>query len=237
MSVKYSKFNILLIEGKRADKPTFGFGLVRKGFQVDTVANGSAALDYLSANTPHLVLVNAASMRTSGKRICQSIRKQYPNLPVVLVVEAGGEVFDTLDADVVLTLPFTLQKLLNRLRPYLPVEDKDALKVGPLTLDVEQRRLKIDDRQVSLTPRLVILLKSLMDHPGEVVGREDLFRTVWETAYIGDTRTLDVHVSWLRQAMEDDPRHPQYIKTVRGVGYRLDVDSITNNHKNKKSGS
>jgi DNA-binding response OmpR family regulator len=64
----------------------------------------------------------------------------------------------------------------------------------------------------------------LIDHPGEVVNREDLFRIVWETAYIGDTRTLDVHVSWLRQALEDDPRHPKFIKTVRGVGYRLDVD-------------
>jgi DNA-binding response OmpR family regulator len=236
MSVKYSQFNILLIEGKRADKPTFGFGLTRKGFQVDTVANGSAALGYLTDHTPHLVLVNAASMRTNGKRICQSIRKQIQNIPVVLIVEMSGEVFDTIDADVVLVLPFTLQKLLNRLRPYLPVEDNDALKVGPLKLDVEQRRLKINDRQVSLTPRLVILLKALMDHPGDVINREDLFRSVWETAYIGDTRTLDVHISWLRQAMEDDPRHPQYIKTVRGVGYRLDVDMGFNTRRSKKTG-
>lgn len=231
MPVKQTKLNILLIEGKRADKPTFGFGLARKGFQVDTVANGNGALQYLIANTPHLVLVNAASMRTSGKRICQSIRKQYPNIPVVLVVEAGGEVFDTADADVVLTLPFTLQKLLNRLRPYIPTEDNDTLQVGPFKLDVEQRRLRINDRQVSLTPRLVVLLKALMEHPGEVINREDLFRTVWETAYIGDTRTLDVHVSWLRQAIEEDARHPVYIKTVRGVGYRLDIDSAYNDQK------
>jgi DNA-binding response OmpR family regulator len=236
MSVKYSQFNILLIEGKRTDKPTFGFGLTRKGFQVDTVANGSTALEYLSEHSPHLVLVNAASMRTNGKRICQSIRKQSPNIPLVLIVEMSGEVFDSIDADVVLVLPFTLQKLLNRLRPYLPVEDNDALKVGPLQLDVEQRRLKINDRQVSLTPRLVILLKALMDHPGEVINREDLFRSVWDTAYIGDTRTLDVHVSWLRQAVEEDPRHPQYIKTVRGVGYRLDCDAAFTTRKNKKSG-
>ena len=234
MSVKNTKLNILLVEGKRADKPTFGFGLARKGYQVDTVANGSEALKYLESNAAHLVLVNAASMRTSGKRICQSIRKQSAKIPIVLVVEAGGEVFDPADANVVLTLPFTLQKLLNRLRPYLPVEEKDTQQVGPLVLDVEQRRVRIHERQISLTPRLVVLLKALMDHPGEVINRDDLFRTVWETAYIGDTRTLDVHVSWLRQALEEDPRHPQFIKTVRGVGYRLDVDSSLGARKSKK---
>jgi DNA-binding response OmpR family regulator len=235
VSVKTLKLNILLVEGKRADKPTFGFGLARKGFQVDTVANGSEALEYLGNSVPHLVLVNAASMRTSGKRICQSIRKQSAKIPIVLVVEAGGESFDTADANVVLTLPFTLQKLLNRLRHYLPVEDKDTQQVGPLILDVEQRRVRIYDRQVSLTPRLIVLLKALMDHPGEVINREDLFRSVWETAYIGDTRTLDVHVSWLRQALEEDPRHPQFIKTVRGVGYRLDVEQSLGPRKSKKT--
>ena len=70
-----------------------------------------------------------------------------------------------------------------------------------------------------------MLLKALMDRPGEVIDRQELFRMVWETGYTGDTRTLDVHISWLRQAMEEDPRHPRFIKTVRGVGYRLDVES------------
>jgi DNA-binding response OmpR family regulator len=93
-----------------------------------------------------------------------------------------------------------------------------------LKLDLDQRRLTTGEKQVSLTPRLVTLLKSLMDKPGEVINRTDLFRLVWETEYIGDTRTLDVHISWLRQAIEEDPRHPKLIKTVRGVGYRLDAD-------------
>jgi DNA-binding response OmpR family regulator len=74
---------------------------------------------------------------------------------------------------------------------------------------------------------LVTLLKILMDHPGEVVDRKKLFCEAWETNYTGDTRSLDVHMSWLRQAIEDNPRHPKYIKTIRGVGYRLDLDSIT----------
>ena len=77
-----------------------------------------------------------------------------------------------------------------------------------------------------LTPRLVELLKALMAQPGEVIDRTVLFSKVWETEYTDDTRTLDVHISWLRQILEDDPRHPRYIKTLRGVGYRLDVDEL-----------
>ena len=132
---------------------------------------------------------------------------------------------DSLEADIVLELPFTLQKLLNRMRLVLPVDESALISAGPIKLDVENRWVRCNEKQVRLTPRLVQLLKELMDHPGEVYERESLFSLVWETGYTGDTRTLDVHISWLRQAVEDDPRHPQYIKTVRGIGYRLDVDA------------
>ncbi len=87
--------------------------------------------------------------------------------------------------------------------------------------------MRCEGKQARLTPRLVILLKTLMERPGEVIERNTLFRMVWETAYTADTRTLDVHVSWLREALEDDPRHPRFVKTVRGVGYRLDLETDT----------
>ena len=220
------KAKILLIEGKRADRPSFVAGLTRKGYQVESVANGSEALARLEPFAPDLIIINAASMRTSGKRICQSIRAHSHSAHIVLITEPQNA--DSIEkedlADVVLTLPFTLQKLMNRIRPLLPAEQKDLLQVGPLQLDPVQRWVRIGNRQTSLTPRLVTLLKILMEHPGEVIEREYLFRTVWDTAYTEDTRTLDVHVSWLRRAIEDDPRNPQYIKTIRGVGYRLDMD-------------
>lgn len=82
----------------------------------------------------------------------------------------------------------------------------------------------MEDKQVQLTPRLAGIFKILMEHPGEVIEREALFRQAWETDYTGDTRSLDVHMSWLRLALEENPRHPRYIKTIRGVGYRLDVE-------------
>jgi DNA-binding response OmpR family regulator len=218
---------ILLVEGKRGDSPLFYWGLSRKGFDVVTATSGNAAVELLIQNPPDVILVNAFSMRTSGKRICQSIHQRIPQIPIVLVVDSEHENVDKGVAEVVLTLPFTLQKLLNRLRPLLPAEEKDLIHVGPLNLDVDQRWVRYNNRQISLTPRLVMLLKILMDHPGEVIEREELFRQVWETGYTGDTRTLDVHISWLRQALEEDPRHPRFVKTVRGVGYRLDTDPDT----------
>lgn len=218
------KAKILLIEGKRTDRPSFVTGLTRKGYQVESVPNGAEALKQLESFSPDLIIVNAASMRTSGKRICQSIRSHSRSMPIVLIAEAqNSESIEKEDlADVILSLPFTLQKLMNRIRPLLPAEQKDLLQVGGLQLDPVQRWVRIGNRQTSLTPRLVTLLKILMEHPGEVVERGYLFSTVWDTKYTEDTRTLDVHVSWLRRAIEDDPRNPVYIKTIRGVGYRLD---------------
>jgi len=112
----------------------------------------------------------------------------------------------------------------NRIRPLLPVEPRAVVTVGPLQLDVEQHMARLGNKQARLTPRLVILLRAMMERPGEVINRKELFSQVWDTNYTADTRTLDVHMSWLRDALEEDPRHPVYIKTVRGVGYRLDLN-------------
>lgn len=219
------KHRILLIEGKRADHQSFTAGLIKKGFQVESVPSGAAALAHFNAGIPDLVVIDSSSMRTSGKRICQTLHEKEAALPIILVIGADGDPNDTFGSNLVLSLPFTMQKLVNRIRHLLPVENKASLSAGPFQLDVDQRRVMIDDRQIRLTPRLLVLFKILMEHPGEVIDRETLFRQAWDTDYTGDTRSLDVHMSWLRQAVEENPRHPRFIKTIRGVGYRLDVDS------------
>jgi DNA-binding response OmpR family regulator len=221
-----TKPKILLIEGKRADQPAFYTGLVRKDYQVDIAPSGKAALVHLSANEPMLVVVNAASMRVNGRRICQAVRENAKGIPIVLIVDQNTDNAASIDADVILALPFTLQKLINRIRPFLPAEQTDVLQVGQLKLDLKQRWLRTGDRQARLTPHLMLLMRVLMEKPGVVIERENLFRQVWETDYTGDTRSLDVHISWLRQALEEDPRHPKFIKTVRGLGYRLDVEDV-----------
>ena len=214
---------ILWIEGKRAEGPSFIPNLRRKGYAVEVVSTGNAALDRVVRLDPDLAVVNAASMRTSGKRICRSLRERMNGLPIVLI--AGEEQPTPIDAcaNVVLSLPFTSRKLLNSIVPLLPGNGGHMLHVGPIRLDVEHKRVRCQGREARLTPRLVTILRILMQHPGELMDRAVLFRQVWDTEYTGDTRTLDVHISWLRHALEEDPRNPQFLKTIRGVGYRLDI--------------
>jgi DNA-binding response OmpR family regulator len=214
---------LLLIEGKHADHPAFAPALRKKGFVVEQVSSGSEALACLGDGfAPELIVVNAATLRTSGKRICHSLREKAAGLPILLILDEDREV-EKIAADAILSLPFTAQKLVNRIRHLLPGDGKDSIHAGPIRLDTEKRMVRCSGKQARLTPRLVHLLKALIEHRGEVIERKTLFSQVWETNYTEDTRTLDVHVSWLRQAIEADPDAPQLLKTIRGVGYRLDV--------------
>ena len=219
-----STSSLLVVEGRYADIPSFASELQKKGFEVHTVTSGAVAVSRLEKINPSLVVVNAASLRSTGLRICQSIRDKDKNTkyPIILILAKEAKV-DKDTADAVLILPFTAQKLVNRIKPLLPGDGKNMVHVGPIRLDVERRRVKCLGKSTKLTPRLITLLKMLMEKPGEVVERDTLFKRVWETNYTGDTRTLDVHISWLRRAIEVDPLKPKFLKTVRGVGYRLDV--------------
>jgi DNA-binding response OmpR family regulator len=214
--------SLLVIEGRYAEIPSFALDLQKKGFDVHTAQNGSRAIARLKEVSPSLVVVNAASLRSTGLRICNSIRERDGKLPIILILQSEKRIAKEA-ADAVLVLPFTVQKLVNRIKPLLPGDGKNVVHVGPVRLDMERRRVRCLGRSTRLTPRLVSLLKMLMDRHGEVVERESLFKKVWETNYTGDTRTLDVHVSWLRRALEVDPENPKFLKTIRGVGYRLDV--------------
>ena len=214
--------SLLVIEGRHADIPSFGIELQKKGFDVHLATSGSAAVSHLEKVNPSLVVVNAASLRSTGFRICQSIRDKNTKYPIILILAKEIKVDKDL-VDAVLILPFTVQKLANRIKPLLPGDGKNIVHVGPIRLDVEHRRVKALGKNTKLTPRLVTLLQILMDKHGEVVEREALFKKVWETNYTGDTRTLDVHISWLRRAIELDPLKPKFLKTIRGVGYRLDA--------------
>jgi DNA-binding response OmpR family regulator len=216
------KTTLLVIEGRHAEIPSFANDLQKKGFDVVSAQNGSEAVSKLKQTNPSLVVVNAPSLRSTGIRICLSIRKKDSKVPIILVVENEKPVDKEL-ADSVLSLPFTVQKLVNRVKALMPGDGDNMVSVGPIRLDVENRRVRSLGKNTKLTPRLITLLQILMDKHGEVVEREALFKKVWETNYTGDTRTLDVHISWLRRAIELDPDNPKFLKTIRGVGYRLDV--------------
>jgi DNA-binding response OmpR family regulator len=214
---------ILIIEGRRGDHSSFTDELKGKGYHVASAPSGSAGLEILDSIQPNVVVVDAASLRTSGLRICQSFRKMDNDLPIILIVTRKVSVPDDVDANLVLKLPFTVQKLINRMRVYAPTNDKYIMKAGPIELNTQTQLVTCYERQTKLTPRLVRILQILIKNSGKVVKRDPLFTEVWETDYTGDTRTLDVHISWLRGAIEEDPRHPKLIRTIRGDGYILDL--------------
>jgi DNA-binding response OmpR family regulator len=216
------KATLLVIEGRHAEIPSFAADLQKKGFDVVSAQNGSEAVSQLKQTNPSLVIVNAPSLRSTGIRICLSIRKKDAKIPIILIVEKEKAVDKEL-VDSMVSLPFTVQKLVNRVKALMPGDGNNVVSVGPIRLDLENRRVRSLGKNTKLTPRLITLLQILMDKHGEVVEREALFKKVWETNYTGDTRTLDVHISWLRRAIELDPDNPKFLKTIRGVGYRLDV--------------
>jgi DNA-binding response OmpR family regulator len=213
---------LLIIEGRHAEIPSFAADLQKKGFDVRSFQNGSEAVSKVKQINPNLVVINAASLRSTGLRICLAIRKKDPKLPIILILE-NDKAVDKNVAEAVLVLPFTVQKLVNRIKALLPSDGKNVMTAGPIQLDLDHKRVHCLNKSAKLTPRLMMLLQILMEKHGEVVEREALFKKVWETNYTGDTRTLDVHISWLRRAIELDPNNPKFLKTIRGVGYRLDV--------------
>jgi DNA-binding response OmpR family regulator len=216
------KATLLVIEGRHAEIPSFANDLQKKGFDVVPFQNGSQAVAKLKQCNPGLVVINAASLRSTGIRTCLSVRKWDSKVPIILILEKEKAVDKQL-ADTVLAMPFTVQKLVNRINALMPGDGENVISAGPIRLDVENRRVRSLGKNTKLTPRLITLLQILMDKHGEVVERDALFKKVWETNYTGDTRTLDVHISWLRRAIELDPDNPKFLKTIRGVGYRLDV--------------
>jgi DNA-binding response OmpR family regulator len=214
---------ILVVEGTRVEHGSFIDGLRKKGFEVTSATNGADALGKIKEALPEVAVIDSPSLRTNGKRICQSLRKEDPKLAIILVVDGSQPLPIQVEANAILPLPFTAQKLANRIRTLLPEGGRNVLSAGPVKLYLDQNLLRCLNKRTVLTPRLVIILKLLIEHRGEVIERVTLYKKAWETEYTGDTRSLDVHISWLRRALEADPRNPRFLKTIRGVGYRLDA--------------
>lgn len=214
---------IILIEGKQTNHPSFFLSLKKKGYNVAIASTGNAALEKIKEELPLLVLIDAASLRTAGNRIVYSIKKRFPSLPVIVIVDEFKSIKKS-DADRVMVLPFTIQKLVNRIKMYLPANNETLQAEGNIALDLKNNRIFVDNHPSSVTPRVAKLLNLLMDQPGKTLERKELFTKLWDTDYVEDMRSLDVHIRWLRQVVEEDPKNPKIIQTVRGVGYRFAVN-------------
>ncbi|MCC7358654.1 MAG: response regulator transcription factor [Anaerolineales bacterium] len=168
-------------------------------------------------------MLNAASLKTSGARICRQIRSYLNHTPVVIVADKKNVPDANCGAAATLLIPFTPRKLLNSVARLLPGDDSTSLQVGPIKLNLAQRRISCAGREERVTPKQVRLLEFFLRNPGQMLSRKAIIKHVWDTDYTGDTRTLDVHISWLRSVIEPSPRKPRYLKTMRGQGYRLEL--------------
>jgi DNA-binding response OmpR family regulator len=213
---------VLLLESARANGLSFAPHL-NKRYTLLVANTGKDALDMARQYQPDILVVDAASMRTSGDRICHTLRNIVGNLPIIHIKAGPPEANSESVANSLLYMPFTYRKLCNRIERYIQPESGEVLKAGRLELNLQQEILNSPNGEFKLTPKLTRLMALLMENLGEIVERRTLMKEVWQTDYMGDTRTLDVHIRWIRQAVEADPSHPRYIKTVRGKGYRLEV--------------
>jgi DNA-binding response OmpR family regulator len=216
------RLRILFVENDPATAELLVPGLERRGYQVSVVRTQSQALSRSRTLHPHLLVLDVHSLGANGYRISSAIRGRLDGVPTVLFVEkahAGA----LADAEQFMTPPFTSRKLLHRLEKLVCMVPDREIRAGPLTLDPDTRTLCKGELTYHLRPKEASLLTLFLLNPGKVLSRPEIIKRVWETDYVGDTRTLSVHIRWLRAKIEDDADDPRFLRTVRGVGYRFDV--------------
>ncbi|NLX09070.1 MAG: response regulator transcription factor [Chloroflexi bacterium] len=208
-----------MIENARSNGTSFAAALKRR-YHVQVAHSGKQGLALALAARPDVIVLDAVSLRTSGDRICARLRSGLGELPIIHIRPADSPNGESV-ADMLLTPPFTSRKLVNRIEHFAPPATGALLEVGQFVLNLEQQTLTTPWCEKKLTPKLVAMAELFLRHPNEVLERRMLMQQIWKTDYMGDTRTLDVHIRWIREVMEPTPQKPQYIKTIRGVGYRF----------------
>jgi two-component system, OmpR family, alkaline phosphatase synthesis response regulator PhoP len=213
---------VLLIESSRRADVALGPILEKKGFRIVRVTSGKDALSQAKSQRPAVAVLDSLAWRGDCAQLCGDLRKV--DVPLLVLLPEGGANAPKLPTGVAtLTRPFTPRKLTNCVKRLLPEPGGDVLKIGDVQFNVQHRHVRKGSTTVQLTPMQAKLLEVFMRHPGETLSRHYLIKQVWNwnTDDLNDTRTLDVHVRWLRQIIEDDSNVPCYLATVRGVGYRF----------------
>ncbi|MCL5999518.1 MAG: response regulator transcription factor [Chloroflexi bacterium] len=226
---------ILLVQGGLGD--SVGPVLEQHGYRVAWVRTAKNALSYFEKDTPALVIIDVPSLRVSAERLCQGI-KRMADVPIIMIgpeqptstANASSSASNSLApgncADAYLPRPLQLRRLLTRVDKLMPEGQAIELRCGDLVFRPADGVLRKKSEQLYLNPKLSKLLQLFMQQPGEILTRKFLMQQVWDTSYLGDTRTLDVHIRWLREAIEDDPTDPVYLRTVRRQGYRFETPKM-----------
>lgn len=187
----------------------------------ELVRNQKQALTYVRTQPPHIVLVEVTGASNSRVRFCETLRYRLPT--AIIIAVSKEKVRSPFPFAHVLTLPLDTAAARQVLCTYIEEMEGRQLQLGHIRLDATRRTVQTHSGLHHMTPKQCALLKLLMVHHGTVVARTDIMQAIWDTSYMEDTRTLDVHIRWLRERIEPDPSEPIYLTTVRGTGYRLDV--------------
>ena len=223
---------VLVVEDEESFVEALVVGLKREGFRVRVARDGLEALEVFDASRPDLVLLDVMLPRMSGVDVCREIRNRS-RVPIVMVTAKASEI-DTVvglevGADDYVTKPYRLRELVARMRAALRrapgeepvVSSGEVLEVGDVRLDPERHEVRVRGESVTLPLKEFELLELLLVNAGRVLPRELLIDRIWGPNYVGDTKTLDVHVKRLRSKVEDEPSQPRRIITIRGLGYKF----------------
>jgi DNA-binding response OmpR family regulator len=214
---------ILIVEGRKRAAERLAPILDGQEYHIAIAHTRRDALAKVQEMHPAVIVLDSPSLRFSGSRFCDALRSAALEIPVLMLMPEGEKIDRSVGARAYLRYPFSAKKLINRIGRLLPAPEEELLRVGDVVLNLKQRCVVRGTRESHLTPKQAHLLEVFLHHPGEVLTRAFLMKQVWETDYLGDTRTLDVHIHWVRKAIEDDHRSPVYLRTVRRVGYRFEV--------------
>ncbi|WP_019500777.1 response regulator transcription factor [Pseudanabaena sp. PCC 6802] len=225
---------ILVVEDETIIRNTIALALRDEGYEVITAEDGYSALGALeNGDRVDLVVLDIMLPYINGLDFCRTIRHAGNSVPILMLSAKGSEsdriVGLEVGADDYLTKPFGMRELIARCRALMrrrigynqQTASSPVLKFGDLTMHLQECRVTVGDKEVSLSPKEFRLLELFMSHPRRVWSREQLLEKIWGTDFVGDSKTVDVHMRWLREKLETDPSDPKYLVTVRGFGYRL----------------
>lgn len=191
--------------------------LILNNTEVLFAASQSRALRELTAEPIDLVVLDAVSLRGQSQSLCRLLRQKAPTARIVMIAEKNAQT--GLSYDTLLAAPITWHRLLKAIEEVLQNDRRQVLAAGPFVLDLREQTVIGPAGEARLTPKQFNLLALLVRHAGRPVSRQRIMEEIWHTSYMDDTRTLDVHISWLRRIIEPDPKSPVYLRTKRGLGY------------------
>lgn len=228
------KPRVLVVEDETSISEPLAAHLTREGFTPDVAGTLEAAREAFGRDEPDVILLDVMLPDGDGRDFCREVRA-HSDVPIVMLTARGEEVDRIvgleLGADDYVVKPFSAGELVARIRAIqrrgrAPGALRAPISVGAITLDPSSRAVTKGGEPIELAAKEFDLLRLLMSRAGEVIGREEIMDEVWDPHWFGPTKTLDVHISWLRKKIEDEPSTPRYITTVRGVGFRFDSPDL-----------